>query len=231
MADIKCAVVKDLIPLYVDDVVSEDSKIMIEKHMKGCKECSDYYRKLKESDNNYEKTQGLKDKEALKKIKKSIVKKRLITALITAICVAAIAGGTIYEIFIHEKYIPYEETGLYVSDEAVRSDRVYYKSSGIYTPNGETLFLYLTTTTYTELSGKKSLETGFPIIDLTDEGLTFIEIDDDNNEITEMKCREIYYIPEEKAKQFMKLPKWSDTNADKEIEDLKAASVLIWSNK
>lgn len=150
----------------------------------------------------------------------------MVTAIVTAVCIVAIAGGLFYGIVVHEKYIPYEEAGLYVSDEAIRSSREFYKSSGIYTPDGETLFMYMTTTTYTELKGN-GMEVGWPVISLTDDSLT-MHIEDENGNATEQMCREIYYIPEQKAKELEKVIKWPDDNVEKEIENLKEISVLIW---
>ena len=226
MAEITCNVIRDLLPLYVDDVISDDSRKLVDEHISGCENCMNYYKEMKTSviDNDPVKHSG--EKETLKKIKKAINKKRFITAMITAIFMIAVAGGLFYGIVVREKYIPYEEAGLYVTDEAIRSDRDYYKSSGIYTPDGETLFLYMTTTTYTELKGN-GIEAGWPIIVLTDDALT-MQTEDDSGNITEQVCREIYYIPEQNARQLMKVINWGDGNVEEEIENLKEVSVLVW---
>ncbi|MBQ9983775.1 MAG: zf-HC2 domain-containing protein [Lachnospiraceae bacterium] len=49
MKEVNCNVANDLIPLYVDDVLSEDSKMMLEKHMETCAECKAVAEKLKTS--------------------------------------------------------------------------------------------------------------------------------------------------------------------------------------
>lgn len=226
MSDITCNVVRDLLPLYVDDVLSEDSRKIVDDHILVCAGCMDYYQKMKNPAANDKKGKRLDDKETLKKIRKTLMKKRLITAIVTAVCIAAIAGGLFYGIVVHETYIPYEEAGLYVSDETIRSDREFYKSTGIYTPDGKTLFMFMTATKYTELKDN-GIEVGWPIISLTDDALT-MHIEDDNGNVTEQVCREIYYLPEQKAKQLMKVIKWPDDNVEKEIENLKEISVLIW---
>ena len=43
MSRIPCNVNKDLLPLYVDDVCSEESKAIVEEHLAGCEECQDYF--------------------------------------------------------------------------------------------------------------------------------------------------------------------------------------------
>lgn len=225
MSDITCNVVRDLLPLYVDDVLSDDSRKIVDGHLSICTECMDYYKKMNDPAEDYAREKQTDGQEALKKIRKAIINKRLITAITAALCVAAIAAGLFYGIVVHEKYIPYEETGLYVSEGAIRSDREYYKSVGIYTPDGETLFMYMTTTKYTDLNGG-GIKNGLPVQSLTEDDLTMY-IQDDEGKTTERVCREIYYLPEKKAEQWMKTMKWPD-DAEREIEDLKAASVLLW---
>ena len=39
MSKISCDVIKDLLPLYIDEVVSEDTKLLVEEHIAECKEC------------------------------------------------------------------------------------------------------------------------------------------------------------------------------------------------
>lgn len=41
-----CNIVKDLLPLYIDDVCSEESKKLVEEHLKECKECQRELEKL-----------------------------------------------------------------------------------------------------------------------------------------------------------------------------------------
>ncbi|MGL5314570.1 MAG: zf-HC2 domain-containing protein [Peptostreptococcaceae bacterium] len=48
MSKIDCSVVKDLLPLYIDDLVSEESKLIIKEHLKTCEECSKYLKRMDE---------------------------------------------------------------------------------------------------------------------------------------------------------------------------------------
>ena len=48
MNKIACDVIKDLLPLYVDNVCSEKTKDLIEEHLAGCEECQQYYEALQE---------------------------------------------------------------------------------------------------------------------------------------------------------------------------------------
>lgn len=48
MKNTPCEVIKDLLPLYVDDICSEKSKEIIEEHLLECGECRKYLDSLKE---------------------------------------------------------------------------------------------------------------------------------------------------------------------------------------
>ena len=44
----ECNIIKDLLPLYIDDVLSDDSRELVEKHLKECTKCADELKKMKE---------------------------------------------------------------------------------------------------------------------------------------------------------------------------------------
>ena len=44
MNKINCNVIKDILPLYVDDLASEDTKALVESHLKKCDSCMQEYR-------------------------------------------------------------------------------------------------------------------------------------------------------------------------------------------
>ena len=39
MKKITCEIIKDILPLYVDDVVSADTRTMVEAHLAECESC------------------------------------------------------------------------------------------------------------------------------------------------------------------------------------------------
>ena len=45
-----CEIIKDLIPMYVDDAASEETKELVEKHIKCCSDCSEYCRICKKTE-------------------------------------------------------------------------------------------------------------------------------------------------------------------------------------
>ena len=45
---IDCSIIKDILPLYVEEMVSEKSKELIEEHLVGCESCQQVYKEMKE---------------------------------------------------------------------------------------------------------------------------------------------------------------------------------------
>jgi predicted anti-sigma-YlaC factor YlaD len=92
--NVSCEIVKDLLPLYFDDVCSSDSKTMIERHLVTCDSCKSELQTMKESlpINNTE--QNMKESETVRKLSKrwrsGMIKSILKGILIGAIIIAAI---------------------------------------------------------------------------------------------------------------------------------------------
>ena len=42
----KCEIIRDLLPLYIDGLTSKESNQEIEKHLKNCEECQKYYQEM-----------------------------------------------------------------------------------------------------------------------------------------------------------------------------------------
>ena len=81
----KCAIVKDLLPLYADDVCSLESKKLVAEHISECDEC---YKEL-ESYSLDVKTTSADEKKAVKKFKRK-TEKRVAVKIISIILVACI---------------------------------------------------------------------------------------------------------------------------------------------
>ena len=43
MEKINCNVIQDILPLYIDDVVSDDTKELVEEHLQNCEICQRVY--------------------------------------------------------------------------------------------------------------------------------------------------------------------------------------------
>ena len=73
MNNIPCGVIRDLLPLYTEELCSEESRTLVENHLKDCPDC----RSLKES---MKKTEPLPvdSGESLKKMKKELKNRKQI---------------------------------------------------------------------------------------------------------------------------------------------------------
>ena len=69
---ISCDVIEDLLPLYVDDMVSEDSRQLVEEHLKECTTCQKMMEEMKKENSLGHGKEGLADAErkAIEPLKK-----------------------------------------------------------------------------------------------------------------------------------------------------------------
>lgn len=77
-----CAVTRDLLPLYAENMVEAETKEMIERHLAECPECR---KKLSELDTDTGRP--VDTAKPLRTLKREIAKRRLYVAVIAALCV------------------------------------------------------------------------------------------------------------------------------------------------
>ena len=103
-----CKIVRDLLPLYYDEVVSEESRVFVEEHLESCAECKKILEDLHESaaqNNTPETEQPMVS--SFRVIKKKLHRKAVIVAAISIICAVAIAAAVTYVVFFYETPVPY----------------------------------------------------------------------------------------------------------------------------
>ena len=44
----ECNIIRDILPLYAEDMVSDDTISFVEEHLQACAECSTMYERIKE---------------------------------------------------------------------------------------------------------------------------------------------------------------------------------------
>lgn len=85
----QCEVIKDLLPLYIDDVCSKESRKIIEEHIEICDDCRQYYNTMSLADNNIvsedKNNEILAD--SLKNVKKQIKIKKIMAVSSTLLIV------------------------------------------------------------------------------------------------------------------------------------------------
>lgn len=107
-----CSLIEDLLPLYVENLVSEETKKEIEEHLKQCDKCSNLLKTMQQNgvfnlqeDEKEEVNTEIREKEikCIKNIKKKIVLKVIISIVITcAVFLVAISLWNTYRIIQDE---------------------------------------------------------------------------------------------------------------------------------
>ena len=99
----ECNIVRDLMPLVLDRVASDESREMVEEHITACGECRKQYEDMKAEMPEETRTEFEEDQaqfiSAVRKVKRQKRKRRII-ALVTAavICfLAVVCGGLLYD--------------------------------------------------------------------------------------------------------------------------------------
>ncbi len=107
---VTCGVVRDLLPLYVDDVVGAETKAMVETHLQTCPGCQGYLDGMRSVVQiPVAPKQRLEDAKVLRALKRFIRNKRLITGLGTAAAVLAACCLAIGIMNSYEWDVPYSD--------------------------------------------------------------------------------------------------------------------------
>ncbi len=109
MSNRECNIVRDLLPLYVEDIVSEDTKQFVNEHLSECDDCKKELNLLK-SDIfiNENETETDASTEIMKKIRFGINKKRIFTAILSSV-LSFIIAILLFAYLTAPVYIPYSE--------------------------------------------------------------------------------------------------------------------------
>ena len=140
---ITCDVIKDLLPLYVDEVLSKDSNELVEEHLKTCDDCTAYCEKLKGADDisgieAVRIEENLEEIEPLKKIKKRIRRTAIRLGIAIGVCllIGMLVIGFYYARGGHVDPDDVEISNVRVENEEVLFDVKVINPGRIYVPIG-----------------------------------------------------------------------------------------------
>lgn len=85
MNRINCNVIKDLLPSYMDEICSDDSKKLVEEHLNSCKECQNLMEMMTATEIVSEKTSD-RQIDYMKKIRQDYTKKNIVSFGLVAVC-------------------------------------------------------------------------------------------------------------------------------------------------
>lgn len=101
-----CSMIEDLLPLYVENLVSEDTKREIENHIKKCNKCSEILKTMQKDgvfnleetvQQDFNKETREKEIKCIKNIKRRIAFKIIISVLIT--CIVFLVGINLWNTY------------------------------------------------------------------------------------------------------------------------------------
>ena len=138
-----CGIIRDLLPLYIDNVCNEESKQAVENHLSECEKCRNYYKSMKSTEGFVAKendnSEDMKMANNLKKVKSKINKKiRNIVLGAVAAMVFVIVGVTLLFSVALKEVSP---------DDVIVSANVYsfeelIENSASNVPNSESVTIY-----------------------------------------------------------------------------------------
>lgn len=155
---ITCDIIRDLLPLYAEDMVSQDSKALVDDHLCGCDECVKVLGEIKKST----PIPAEINTETLSKVKKTIVRRRALSVMASILTVLTLASFVVTYLFA-----PFQLTAeqalddFYVrEDGAVVIDFAPYVVGRSMTGHNENWFINQYSTRYDVWKGnnRKSIE-------------------------------------------------------------------------
>ncbi len=119
----ECNIVRDLLPLYAEEMVSKDSAEYVKEHLGSCENCRAELEQIRKPDGVEIKV----NTEPMKKIKKKMAANKIKTIVFTAI-VVLIAAVCIFSMIGSPQYFPYNEELITLTENADGSVLVEFAS-------------------------------------------------------------------------------------------------------
>lgn len=146
---ISCDVIRDLLPLYVDEVLSNDSKTLVDEHIEQCESCRDELKKLSGDEVHSCAVNQIENKsiyDSLNKIRKRISFKIQITVLISVIftSIVAVFAWDYYD--NHRIYMPYKEAKIKWVKDSMQTSEKYRDVVQVISTDGKSLIIVLNRT-------------------------------------------------------------------------------------
>ena len=85
---ISCNIIRDLLPLYAEDLASEDTRAMVDEHLCDCESCTNFLKELKQDTPVPMET----DTETLNKVKKTIIRRRVLSIMASVFTLITLAS-------------------------------------------------------------------------------------------------------------------------------------------
>ena len=238
---ITCNIIEDLLPLYIDDMVSEDSRQLVEEHLKECAACRKMLDEMKKenqlrtvSENAERNSDHRTEIVPLKKIRRRIRRKRIISIILAAVLVLLASGIGHYWYYDKKTYISWEDAGM-----TLRDGKIYSKidpdghKTAILSVDQKNMFYMLSETMWTHKEYPSDSNTENELWNLQDFQEAYERGADTVTDETSFPTgiEHVYYVDPENVKEAFKLWDYQDEpeKAQQKEEELAAKCHLIWS--
>jgi hypothetical protein len=213
----------------MDQMLSKDSCVLVEEHLEHCEACREFEKELKSEADSLEfigdrKNVEVEAKAALQGIRRSIVRKRILSVCVAVALVLSAVRVGYYFYAEKQSYISYENSGLVMQGDKLYATKTYYgRLSSIVSPDQTVQFLRMQETA--EVKKVYPSETCNELI--TDYGN---QIDPEQRTIEDEDkisgIEKVYYLPEEYVN-------YRFNYDDPEIgaaqtKELEEKSILLW---
>lgn len=197
---ITCDIINDLIPLYIDTICTEDSRKLIEEHMKHCKKCSQKLEDMKNPIEYPQMPEQWESKEPFKKIKKKVRIQLILTAIITGCIVGAFMFAVQEVGWLHNYFHPRSKA--MIENEIEQTEWSQVKISGSGYLNFSSIFYKKEMINDANSSGRVAVrildENRNIILDeiIVDAGesISLKDLEDNMDYIVEVKCKKGRYF-------------------------------------
>ena len=112
---IPCEVIRDLLPLYAEDIASKATRMLVEKHLESCLDCAKELEDMKKQFGNVLPVDAYT--KPLKKLRKTLFKKKLQTILLTVVLTLTVAAVVIANLTT-PNYIPYSRDVVNITEKS-----------------------------------------------------------------------------------------------------------------
>lgn len=173
----ECNIIRDILPLYLENMVSDDTTEFVKEHLENCNECRNEYEGMKEP----KVIQPNVDTAPLVKLKRKIWGKRIQTVIFTAILAIAIVVSA-FAVLSAPVYFPYSDNLCSVTENADQSITITFDEK----VTGYSCDVYLTPDSENEAADREqyySVEAWTSLWDewFSDRGIQSVTIQADEN--------------------------------------------------
>ncbi len=129
MDNVNCNIINDLLPLYIDDVVSDESRLMVEKHLETCPECRGIM-DMMQSSIEYEKDV---DVTPFKRLRRKLIWRGIGISLLAALILLVVGVPFLQKLkpitnvgeqYIEQMQVAFLEDGVYIRREGISNQGV-----------------------------------------------------------------------------------------------------------